>query len=359
MDMMELRRQIALNEPHIVTTAPAGIATFSTDMIAPLKGCKIAFSPVQSGSGDPSPSNVRPISGWAGCNVVRTGKNIVDLGTQSFTKYKRIDLSYPIKAGTYKLSATVTSTDTDASTCLIGFWDKAGGSQIASYTLSRNTKSGASITLSKDCKRIYLYAGNNYVSSDGDTATWQDIQIEVGSTATTYEPYSGSTIPIDWTTEAGTVYGGYVDPVKGELVATKKLITLTGANSEVWSNYTAAYYGFRLNLSDANINGKPIEQLLSDKFRGAGWRGALSGYAANILCTYSDPSAGTYVFFTTSITDKTEWLEWLEDNPTQLCYPIATPITYQLTPTQLKSLRGVNNIWSDANGDTTVKYWTH
>jgi hypothetical protein len=39
----------------------------------------------------------------------------------------------------------------------------------------------------------------------------------------------------------------------------------------------------------------------------------------------------------------------------QLCYQLATPITYALTPTEIKSLLGDNNIWADA-GDTSVTY---
>jgi hypothetical protein len=39
----------------------------------------------------------------------------------------------------------------------------------------------------------------------------------------------------------------------------------------------------------------------------------------------------------------------------QFVYPLATPITYTLTPTEIKSLLGDNNIWADA-GDTTVTY---
>ena len=33
------------------------------------------IEPVQAGSGDPSPSNVRPISGWEGATLTRTGEN--------------------------------------------------------------------------------------------------------------------------------------------------------------------------------------------------------------------------------------------------------------------------------------------
>ena len=37
----------------------------------------------------------------------------------------------------------------------------------------------------------------------------------------------------------------------------------------------------------------------------------------------------------------------------QLCYELATPQTYQLTPTEVAMLLGENNLWSDA-GDMKV-----
>lgn len=46
----------------------------------------------------------------------------------------------------------------------------------------------------------------------------ENIQLELGSTPTPYEPYQGQTYPITFPTEAGTVYGGYIDPINGELV---------------------------------------------------------------------------------------------------------------------------------------------
>ena len=38
-----------------------------------------------------------------------------------------------------------------------------------------------------------------------------------------------------------------------------------------------------------------------------------------------------------------------------LAYPLATPIVYQLTPTQINNLLGLNNLYSDT-GDLSVKY---
>ena len=42
----------------------------------PVKNFVINIEPVQSGSGDPSPDNVRPISGWTGANVNANGTTI-------------------------------------------------------------------------------------------------------------------------------------------------------------------------------------------------------------------------------------------------------------------------------------------
>ena len=44
----------------------------------------------------------------------------------------------------------------------------------------------------------------------------------------------------------------------------------------------------------------------------------------------------------------------------KMIYPLADPfLVTTLTPTQLKTLRGTNNIWSNSNGDITVQFWRH
>ena len=48
---------------------PADIATFTDGSNLPMPSLKVGIEPIQSGSGDPSPSNVRPISGWTEANL--------------------------------------------------------------------------------------------------------------------------------------------------------------------------------------------------------------------------------------------------------------------------------------------------
>lgn len=50
---------------------------------------------------------------------------------------------------------------------------------------------------------------------------------------------------------------------------------------------------------------------------------------------------------------------WLEEvGGVDVAYPLVNHVTYQLTPQQIKTLIGRNNIWSDA-GNVEVKFWTH
>lgn len=67
-----------INE-YTVTGNPA---EFSTNLARSLQSFEIPFSPVQSGSGDPSPSNIRPISGWAGLTI-NANNNLIMVEWQS------------------------------------------------------------------------------------------------------------------------------------------------------------------------------------------------------------------------------------------------------------------------------------
>ena len=180
----------------------------------PLKACTVDINPVQSGSGTPSPSNIRPISGWTEANVTRCGKNLCNIGSASFTKYKQYPLLLP--SGTYTLSSAITSTDTDGNDCYFGIYD-ASGSLLIRTMLTRNDRTSYTFTLSSNSSYITLYAGHNSSQSVGDDATWANIQIEVGSTATTYEPYNGQTYTISLN---GTRYGGSLDVTSGVLTVT-------------------------------------------------------------------------------------------------------------------------------------------
>ena len=75
MDLMDYRRKIIANSPHLASASGA-VASFSDGADLPLKSLLVDIEPVQSGSGDPSPTNVRPISGWNAVNV-KNGNTVI------------------------------------------------------------------------------------------------------------------------------------------------------------------------------------------------------------------------------------------------------------------------------------------
>lgn len=209
----------------------------------PAKSLVVAINPVQSGSGDPSPDNIRPISGWTGCNVV-------------------------------------VSPTTDA--------------------------------------------------EDGTTYT------------------------IHFPSEAGTVYGGTLDVANGTLTVDKAMVDL---GTLTWKYVASAALNFRAAES---IGAKPPENPL---------------VKPNAICSImpvldytavSTPIDGITVIFATSIqagklwahsgtyTDVTSFKAAMTGQ--QFVYELATPITYQLTPTEVQMLLGTNNLWADTGKITELKY---
>lgn len=107
----------------------------------------------------------------------------------TFTATKQVVFDTPIPAGDYVVSANVTSNDKDGAVCLMLFYYTDSGSKGANLT--RAGRASAKITFTSDVKHVVLYAGSNANGSANDTATFADIQLEKGSTATAYEPYTG------------------------------------------------------------------------------------------------------------------------------------------------------------------------
>lgn len=462
MGVIEARRRILLSAPHVEATTPAGVANFQTDLISPLISLKAGFLPVQSGSGDPSPSNVRPISGWNGLTVTKCGKNLLDTGKKyadgSIVYLGSSDGEYatPLTAGTYTLSvvyaegksssayikrdggsaeriwtpgtdvATITLTRNGnylfylyssgfSSADVVGFMLIRGSTptpyspytgttipvtfpaagknlfdgqypdmpSASSMTLKYrsiyvgdgNVTGSTNAPLAGSNSNLFLLAGKvstgaatggndinenrtrtvtpidgyitiAYRQYNGVDPREYNVQIERGSTATSYEPYRNA------------FYGGYVDLVRGVLVATMAIDT--SLNTKNWL-YSANAGKFIVPLSRAYNSGSYSTSVV-----------------ANIVCSHYKPISNVNAY--NGAIDKGIGLPYYNGGPmltivdkdytdasvfaatlsgVQLAYQLATPIHYPLTPQIIKSLRGVNNIWSDANGDVRVEYWKH
>lgn len=184
-------------------------------------------------------------------------------------------------------------------------------------------------------------------------------------TDSTYASPASESYPVTWETEAGEVFGGHVDLVKGKLIVNYVKHVLDGTEQN-WTGIatTDNIYVFSRNRNDI-WSEKPVGMasedapinVYCDKLKPF-WRLTSADHPANSIAIYT---AGTnYIRIALEFEDKSSitanYIQtWLAENPVTVVYEIATPIEYDLDPVTIKSLKGVNTIWSD--GDTVdVEY---
>lgn len=352
--------------PGIISTASGDVAAFADGARdTALTSLAVNIDPVQSGTGDPSPSNIRPISGWTAVNVVRAGKNLIpNIKYQSNANNvylgknnARYDLYLPI--GTYTLSVEYLNGAHSGA-----YYRFANDSANRSIWTSTSTAATGTITIDKNEPfNIWLYQSGG-ISADNIG----NFQIEVGSTATTYEPYAGETFPVTLPTEAGTVYGGVVDPVKGTLTVNRRYITLDGTNYTFTINTayptTYTYYNNALGALMPPIASYQVTDALCNYLpsisRDNG--GSSGGYQVGVFQVHSDSTNQFRMSFPREERFSTwdnlkAWLQSLTgDNRFVLCVPLKNTIEYDLTPTQIKTLYGYNTIYADCGGIESVEY---
>lgn len=340
-DLLEARRRILLNTPHLESISGA-TASFSTDMVARLKECKIHFTPIQEGTGDPSPDNVRPISGWDGVTIEQRGKNLFDTTGESEGRFIN-------SSGT-----SIANSDWNHS-------DYIKVKPATTYTFNPNTTAGSTAKHwfynAQKTKISYIASGGGTFTTPEDAEymrfsyrkTSASIQLEIGSTATAYEPYTATTLTIPF---PQTIYGGYVDLVNGEVVEEWRSSTIDG-NERISNSSNRFYVQNAFPENAANVTGN-----ISDKYKYSDTIYSSSPYGRFTVrnkTIYMTPPDGTDI----ARNDVDTFKAWLVDNHVSFCYKLATPITYPLDPVTIRTLKGLNNIWSNANGNIEVKFWTH
>lgn len=345
LNLLESRRRILLTTPHLESPTPANPLTFKSNMSAKLKEGKVYFTPVQEGTGDPSPDNVRPILGWDGVTVTKCGKNIANLNESDMLSYSWTK-AFPNpfkKAGRYTISCQNNIVANNGNTGAFVFLGNAVTDSsvygMTSWYFGKSVMSASfNITAEALTKNYIVFRFNGYPTYAAISDA--QIQIEEGSTPTAYEPYTETQITIPF---PKTIYGGYVDLVNGEVVETHKLFEFA------WKDYTANYA-----LSSTITRRRfPVSGTTTPS---ASYEGNVSNickwyrnYSNNSVHFYNE-SGNAYVFLPPETDDNTTIALALE---------LATPIHHTIDPQVIRPLKGVNNIWSDANGNIEIKFWKH
>lgn len=356
-DLSDVEHDISAKANAIFDTATGAIVTVTDgadDVLMRSLVCNI--DPVQSGSGDPSPENVRPISGHTGVDVHTAGKNYFDENKYKdiIEKHSYTNIYYCFSVQlrphtTYTVSQRAGVSDPNV-VLLINNVPKVND---PGYLDCRQSSGSKSFT-TDDNGKLYLGVPTNTSSDAAYNARLAlcKIQIELGETATDYVPFvADEKIPITFPVEAGTVYGGYVDVVTGKLVVDKVIVDL-GVLTWTYDSTNAYFYTNSIASALKAMSARTMPLLCSKyvcvsdgrAFSDVPDKTIYNTIVNNVRCIGIKDSA-----YTDAATFKTAM------NGVMMVYPLAAPVEYDLDPVTVKTLHGINNVWN-STGDTTIDY---
>lgn len=316
-------------------------------------GCKVSWEPTQEGSGTPSPENIRPIKGRDSVTVTMCGENLFNPAWMP-EKVLNNGLTW-----TTTSDGTVTANGTANGTSYYNsnyFSFPAGTYTISAMSHFRisiiNRDAGYLTIAAQQIGKPCTFTVENYIQKTtlffAASGTLDNVsakpQIEKGTTATTYAPYTGQTATL---TLPSTIYGGTVDAVTGEGQEAWKLLTLDG--TEDWRYESNSYFVGHSILSNlpTEIDGKCSHFIYSFNFAGN-----------CIFCTGDSVYTGPKL--TEKYTGLDKWKSYLAAQqaagiPVQIAYKLKTPTSFTATGAQpISALSGVNTLLTDADSVTVT-----
>ena len=361
-------------ESHTATGEYITLET--TQTAAAIQSAELDGNATQTGT--PTPDSPQPISVVTGENTVKVvGKNLLGLQDTATTQQNGVTIS--VQDGTISLDGTASVSfgvivanltedlrltngidyalsmktisgsvtrnfdvqlrdDSDANIILVN---------SSNFPVSRNTLSGVG-------KKLRLYFASGTVLTNYKIA----FQIELGSTATAYEPYTAQDYEVNLGTLELAKIGTYQDRIYkqgGKWYVEKQIGKMVLDGSESWKYYPI-YDGFRYRNASFNVSSNnPSEDLMCSHFTVATARGPF--LTAPVIKVYTLNTDSTYIFLCDGTSDVDAFKTWLSNNTPTLYYALATPTTTEITNQalidQLEALasaslnQGINNIFTE------------
>lgn len=324
----------------IMKTVTGNPISVSDALAAPIQSLSVSLSPIQAGSGDPSPDNIRPITGRTEVTVARTGVNLFD-GEVVNGRYSSGEF---VESGSYRCSKNPMPCYPGMS---VYFRDKSNAALALYVTLF--TAAGEFISTTS-------VSAGNWTIPAGSGARWFKVHTTASVyTAATpicialnapsaYAPYDGQSVTVQL---GQTVYGGTVDVTGGSAESEMAAVDM---GDLTWGVYSGAFYANIPGMTTANAK---ATELICSMYKNVGSITAtvVAAMAENTFgkrATYAqifvkDSSVSTAADFKAKVTGQT------------LVYPLAEPTPLTFTPASLSTLRGDNTVWSDGD-DISMTY---
>lgn len=314
-------------------------------------------------------SNICPISGWNSVDVNVRGKNLLynngnaTQTTNGITFTKNADgsvtangtatantqyaIDMPKIYGNFYFNGVDGGSET---TYRIYAWDNTVGARPKKWNGTTTSEVSINLTEFQEIQipkghiaRLYLRVNSGVTVNN---VRFYPMVVLPTETDTSFEPYNGNTTTVDL---GQTVYGGSLDVTTGVLTIDRSILDLGSVN---WIYYTSGTNPiFRYQLTDRKYGTSVVGICSNYKFAG---NGSLSSMTAIKNGEFGFQATNTWIAVRDdSYTDVDSFKTAMSG--VQLCYELATPTTVQLTPTQVNSLLGQNNVLADS-GDVEVTY---
>lgn len=308
-----------------------------------------SWTPTQAGSGNPSPENIRPISGKdnitltkAGANLWKWQKDIV-FATNEYP-YQLVLPNFP--PSLVGVPLIISADYMSPSTLNVH-------REVRFYKAGKNVGGGPlenEFELSAVPDMAYFYVGSN-----ADGAYFKNVELIVGATApAVYAPYASEDAVLAL---PETIYGGSVDQ-DGNGVKEWELLTLDG--TERWREDDAdnAKHRYALSVNNLDVRYEGAYKMC-DRLK---WTGSIevnNGYDYGV---YYMSSVWLVVFDKSNhFSGLDAWKSYLAaqyaaGTPMQVAYRLASPTTFTATGAKtITAKSGVNTVFSDADS-VKVKY---
>lgn len=318
-----------------------------------------SWEPTQAGSGDPSPENIRAISGKTSVTVTGCGENLLNITPFNKTVKNGVTFEYLADGGMH-FFGTATA-DTDSPIFTVSMLPPGGyyGSDLPADVFG-------TIIVIRRGNRLWLNAKKRFTIESGDTTEYWYVRVQAGVTVDlTLYPYiiSGTTAPsvdkMPYKAQTRnlvlpeTVYGGSVDATTGKGMKTWNMITLDGTENWIIGGMAEDksdwFYQSR-RITDA-INASPNKGYqYSSHYPFGSVTNNTTGQGVAIVW-------GTIrVRWADTIPDNTDaWKSYLAaqkaaGTPVTIAYRLAEPVPFTATGAgALPQLDGINTIISDAD----------
>jgi hypothetical protein len=234
------------------TTSPANPVSVYPVPESPMYP-KVSGTFTQEGTGDPSPTNIRPITPWLASGgtvkVKRTGKNLFNLNVFTDGYYfSNIGLTPPLS--TWRLSNYIPCSPSIAMK-LSGIITFPNTSRNNFRFYDKNLVDIGYLSVNSDLP-VTPIAGSCFVRFSYKTTEADLIQFEIGSNATPYEPYTESEITL---TAPQEIPAGWMD---NEGNGQKTWRTLIFNGTEEWNNHSGTYDTATKMMFSRNVGQKAI-----------------------------------------------------------------------------------------------------